>query len=301
MPHENTSAEMNDTAEGGNSAESPAETSNSEDSGFKSPQDVERKIFSPENLTKGSAYITDAVNVFEENNLPVQFSFEPSEPVPDDYSLAVIPLTETIKDKGRVSIALLIAAIPSVQSMLQDATGAAWAVKKLNDTMIASVKVAASKIMLEGGANLPFSIADFASTGRSSEYAAFNAMAGDYVKALKKKSASLSFLSKVLLRQILASKQFAEQQFPRIDQRNWVCIIEAMVKSSATQGIPAGILQHWLQTRDDVEVELASDDLSDIGDLVAADKAVADAKEAAKEAAAKLLEKTAQDGLTDPA
>lgn len=250
---------------------------------FKTAQDIERKVFSSERLQQANDYVAEAVETCKAENLPVVFNFNTDEPLPSGYSLATIPMTETVANKGRVTVGLAVAAIPDVQLILQDAGGAAWAVKRLTDSMLQTVKLAAQKD--EGElSNLPFSIADFTSTGRVSAFTGFNAVAGEYVKALKKKSKSLAFISKILLRQILASSQFAEQQFPRIGQQNWEFIINAMIKSCGAIGVDAGILNHWLQTRNETTVSTADVDLSDLEQLIEKEHEKEEAKQHAKEA-----------------
>ena len=75
-------------------------------------------------------------------------------------------------------------------------------------------------------------------------------------------------MSKGLLRHVLASAAFAEQQFPRITQDNWQLIITSMKAHAAKEGVDAGILKHWADTRNTVEVSTADIDLSDIDGII---------------------------------
>ena len=199
---------------------------------YKSAQDIERTVFPSDNMEKASKRIGDVLAICLHENVPVDFTWDTDQELPDNYSIAIVPLTETIKGKGRVIMSVLIGVFPDIQTILQDAAGAAWAVKKLSENLISQLKNTRNKMINAAELDeFPFTVADFVSTGKTSVYAGYNLVAVDFVKALKKKSKSLSFISKILLRQILASAQFAEQQFPRIDQKNWVFIINSMIKT----------------------------------------------------------------------
>jgi len=243
------------------------------------PADIKRQVFQAPITEKSLSVLELAVNAYTTADLPVEYNFDIEKEIPDNCSIAIVPITESIESGGRVPSGLLVASVPAIQDVLGDAAGAVWAVKKLTDLMINQVKAGLGKLV-ESAEQLPHSIADFVSTGKSSEYAGYNAVAMDYIKALKKKSAALGFVSKVLLRQILASKQFAEHQFPRIAQSNWEFIIDAMIKSSAQQGLEPGILAYWRKTRDNALVDEIDVDLQDIGALVATQEAAAKKAEA---------------------
>ena len=71
-----------------------------------------------------------------------------------------------------------------------------------------------------------------------------------------------------LLRQVLASEAFAEQQFPRIGQENWQIVLNSMIQHVQKEGIDAGVLKHWLDTRNQTEIDTSEIDLSDIDGMV---------------------------------
>jgi hypothetical protein len=87
-----------------------------------------------------------------------------------------------------------------------------------------------------------------------------------YVKALKAKG--LKLISKALLRQILASSAFAQQQYPRLPQENWVHVLNSMIGHAAKDSIDVSGLQHWIDTRDTETVDMKDVDLTDIDSLV---------------------------------
>lgn len=249
--------------------------------------DIKRVVFAADALDKASAHIQALSVLCAANNIPVTFTFDVEAELPHGYLLAIIPQTETtVSDKGttRVLSSVIVGALPDAHKILLSPAGAVWAVKVLTDKLIATLKAAVNKSI--NGESLPFTVDQFVATGKTSAFAGFNLVAREYVKALKQKSPQLSFLSVILLRQILSSAQFAEQQFPRIKQSNWVHIIDAMQDTCRLEGVDVGILAEWVKTRDAVEVALVDVSLDDIGDLV-------NAKHAESTEATKATEATA--------
>ena len=230
-------------------------------------QDISRKSFAPEDLQNAQAYIGKAVGAAKAGGISPVFNFDVNEELPAGYGLSVIPLTERIAGQGNVTKGLCIAAVPSVSAILQAESGNAWVVKQITDILVRSIKSAASPSADGAITSIPFKIDDFTTSTRSSALAAFNAVASLYVKALKDKG--LKFMSKGLLRQVLSSAAFAEQQFPRIGQDNWQVVISSMVAHTSKEGIDSGILKHWAATRDSIEVSTVDIDLSDIDGMVA--------------------------------
>lgn len=229
-------------------------------------QDVSRRSFTADDLESAQTYIGAAVQAAKLSEVEPVFNFDTNENLPEGYGLSVIPLTERVAGQGNVTKGLCIAAVPSVQTILQSDSGNAWVVKQLNDILIRSIKSAATPSDDGAISSLPLKVEDFTTSTRSSALAAFNAVASLFVKALKDKG--LKFMSKGLLRQVLSSAAFAEQQFPRIGQDNWVIVINSIMSHAAKEGVDAGILKHWLTTRDAIEVSTADIDLSDIDGMV---------------------------------
>lgn len=229
-------------------------------------QDVSRKSFSADDLENAQSYIGKAVQAATEAEVTPVFNFDTNENIPDGYGLSVIPLTERVAGQGNVTKGLCIAAVPSVNTILSDDSGESWVVKQITDILVRNIKSAAMPSEDGGITSIPFKVLDFTTSTRSSALAAFNAVASLYVKALKDKG--LKFMSKGLLRQVLSSAAFAEQQFPRIGQDNWQVVIKSMVAHTSKEGIDAGILTHWSNTRDAIEVSTVDIDLSDIDGMV---------------------------------
>jgi hypothetical protein len=233
-------------------------------------QDVARKSFSVDELESAQAYISKAVEAAKAEKVDPVFNFDVNENLPEGYGLAVIPLTERVTGKGNVTKGLCIAAIPSVNTILEADSGESWVIKQITDILIRNVKSSATPSDDGSITSIPFKVEDFTTSTRASALAAFNAVASLYVKALKEKG--LKFMSKGLLRQVLASAAFAKQQFPKIDQDNWQLVIKSMKAHAAKDGLDAGILSHWAKTRDEVEVSTASIDLSDIEGILDGDQ-----------------------------
>lgn len=229
-------------------------------------QDVARRSFSVDELEQAQKYIGEAVALAKAEGVEPVFNFDVEKELPEGYGLAVIPLTERVAGQGNVTKGLCIAAVPSVNTILEADSGESWIVKQITDILVRNIKSAAMPSD-DGSINsIPFKVEDFTTSTRSSALAAFNAVASLYVKALKDKG--LKFMSKGLLRSVLSSAAFAAQQFPKIEQKNWVVVLNSMKGHAAKEGLEAGILTHWENTRDQVEVSVDDIDLSDIDGMV---------------------------------
>ena len=91
---------------------------------------------------------------------------------------------------------------------------------------------------------------------------AYRKLATAYVKVLKKKG--LTYITESILRQILQSAAFAEQQFPTIDQSKWEQILDSMVARAEADDLAPGMLNEWRKSRDSAELVDSDIDLSDI-------------------------------------
>jgi len=228
-------------------------------------QDVEKKYFSSTQLEAGQTYIGEVMEICGRENVSPVLNFDSDEEFPAGYGLAVIPLTERVAERGNVTKGIAVAAIPDFEAVANDTAGGDWIKKQIVDAMIRQVNSAAKS---DDGTltSIPFSINDFVTSSRASGLAGFNAVAAQFVKALKKKG--LKLLSKGILRQILASAAFAEQQYPKVAQESWVAVLDSMIKHAESEGVDTTGLKHWKGTRDKVEVDMNDFDLSDIDSLV---------------------------------
>lgn len=228
-------------------------------------QEVERKVFGSNALDAGQEYIGKVMALCEINEINPVFNFDTEADFPQNYGLSVIPLTERVEGMGNVTKGIAVAAIPDFDAIVDTAEGAAWIAKQATDNMLRQVATACKS--KDGQLNsIPFSIIDFSTSSRASGLAGFNHVASLYVKALKAKG--LKLISKALLRQILASKSFAEQQYPRLPQDNWVAVLNSMIAHAAKDSIDVAGLRHWINTRDTETVDMGDVDLTDIDSLV---------------------------------
>lgn len=233
-------------------------------------QSIEAKNFEASETEAASSYINTVVELCAAENVEPVFNFDPEQPIQDGYGLSVIPLTKRVTGKGFVVEGVCIAAVPSIDNIVAEASGSAWIAKQVLSIMLKNIRTAASKTA-EDITSIPLKVGDFITSSRASGLLAFNACAPLYVKALKEKSTRLKFLNKALLRQILSSAAFAEQQLPGVDQAQWVLVINSMIAHAKTESIEAGLLTHWLNTRDQVEVDTGDIDLSDLDDMFVED------------------------------
>lgn len=231
-----------------------------------SMQDIEKKYFAPEQLEAGSNYINEVMEICAAENVEPVFNFDTDAEFPEGYGLSIIPLTKRIPERGNSTYGVAIAAVPTVELLASEESGTNYINKIVTDALLKQV-AAGAKPRDEGAQiAIPFKLEEFTTTSRSSGLAAFNLVASDYVKALKTKG--LKFMSKPLLRQVLSSAQFAEQQFPRITQENWQVVLNSMMQHVKAKGVDTGVLNHWLNTRDEVEIDVTDIDLTDLDTMV---------------------------------
>ena len=229
-------------------------------------QDIEKKFFPASQLEAGINYINEVMEIAGRENIEPVFNFDIEADFPEGYGLSIVPLQKRVPERGNITYGIVVAAIPSVELLSTEEAGINWINKIITDSLLRQVATAAKPKDEGAVTSLPFKIDDFITTSRTSGLAAFNAVATDYVKALKSKG--LKFMSKVLLRQVLASSQFAEQQFPRLSQDNWNLVLDSMQQHVKAKGMEVGILAHWKSTRDEIEIDVAEIDLTDLDELV---------------------------------
>ena len=246
---------MNDTAQ---------QTEPSSTTELPTMQDIAKKVFAPEAMEKAQAHLSEVIAICNRQNVSPIFNFNVEEDFPAGYSLAIIPLSERVAERGNVTKGVCVAAIPTIAAIMQHDSGEAFVTKQILDILVRQVSSSAKA--KDGITSLPFKVGDFTTSSRSSGLASFNALSSVYVQALKKKG--LKFMSKLLLRQTLQSSAFAEQQFPRIDQDNWDMVLQSMIAHAAKDGLDAGNLAQWKKTRSTVEVDMADVDLTDLDDLI---------------------------------
>lgn len=246
-----------------------AQTENAEAAGTSNQatlQDIEAKYFAPDAVESALEYINEVIAIADAENIEPVFNFDPEVELEDGYGLSIVPITKRVPEKGNQTIGVAIAALPDFDTLYDSDSGRAWLIRQTQDNLMKQIRSAA-KPKDEGAlVSIPFKIEEFITTTRTSGLLAFNTVASLFVSALKKKG--LKFMTKVLLRQVLASAAFAEQQFPRITQENWELVLNSMVGHVQKENIDAGVLKHWIATRNETEIDTTELDLSDIDSMV---------------------------------
>lgn len=107
---------------------------------------------------------------------------------------------------------------------------------------------------------VPVTVADFFAPMRreaSEKFAGLREikkLATKLVKALAKKSGKFAILDAGLLVKCLESKSFAETLFPETDQAVWERCIALLVEACQKAEVDTGLIVHWSETRDTVDL-----------------------------------------------
>ncbi len=230
--------------------------------------DLKLEIYSATQQDKAEARLQEIMTLAEKVGVEVEFGFDTEEDVPEGYSIAFIPETLTIKNKGRKTIGMLIATIPDTANIWEHDGGAAWISKNINLLLVKAVKAVKTAAQAAGiNPVYPQTISQFIVTNRTGGLAGFNKVAPQYVDALKE--LGLTVINKGLLRQVLSSASFAESQFPNMPQEQWVLALKAMIETAEDENLSAGVMADWLKTRDEIKVNENEFDLSGLGALIA--------------------------------
>jgi len=232
-------------------------------------EDLNRAYFAPDNKEAGGIAVEKARAIARACELEVSYNWDAeNEPkLPDGYGVAIIPIPER-RDGGNVIIGLHIAGIPSPSTILKEEAGQTWAEAALVKVLINKYANAVRpKAGIVNPPTAPFTINDFIiSATRESGLAFFREIQAVFVQALKKKG--LKLMNTALLKQVLASSQFAEQTFPKITQEIWEGLIKRMIARAESTGVNPGIVKTWLETRASVAFDTADFGLDDIDALI---------------------------------
>ncbi len=233
--------------------------------------DVVKRYFSPDQLQdEAQAAVSKIVAIAKTGE--IKRNFNPEEPFPEGYGLAVIPLSKrntTDPGSGNITIGVAIAAIPDPEMVGAHDKGGDFIRAIITDTFISKV-ANACRPRADGttAPTIPFEIMDFLESRRGREsLKAFSEIAPRFVKALRKKG--ISYMTAQLLRQTLQSKQFAETQFEKIPQEAWQKVLDGMVVKAREAGLDPAVLVNWQETRDATEVaDIGEIDLEEFDNLV---------------------------------
>ncbi len=243
-------------------------------------EDIKKEYFPSGKLAEAQIAIEKVTVVAEEHNLGMVFNFDTEVTFPDGYGLALVPVTKNIDNKNKI-VSIAVAAIPDLETVAAFEGGQQFIAKSVISSMIAKLcnAVRPRGETGETAASIPFSVADFITSNRpEGVLLAYRKLASAYVKVLKKKG--LLYITESILRQILQSAAFAEQQFPTIDQSKWEQILDSMIVRAEADELAPGMLVEWRKSRASAELVDSDVDLSDIDfdDLMAPPDAEAPAE-----------------------
>lgn len=230
------------------------QTQANEATGIKAPSidNVKREFYDVAKLEAGSQAAEYATAAAEAINGTVVYNFDVEKEFPEGYGLAIIPLQKKSKDDGTMQrIGVAIGAVPSFDLMMQDKDGAQYAKQAVEDSLMAKL-ANATRPRSDGqtAASVPFTLQDFVTSNRpEGVLVAFRKLAPAYVKVLKDKG--LKLMTDGILRSILESKAFAEDQFPSIPQTTWEGLLDSMLAKAAEKNLNPGLLEEWRKTRDE--------------------------------------------------
>lgn len=269
--------------ESGNPAETAeAETVETAEAKPTKVDDVKKVYFPSGKLAEAQEAIAKVNAIAAEHDLGMVFNFDVDAEFPNGYGIAIVPVTKNIDSKN-TTVSVAIAAIPDLETVSAEEGGQQFINKAVVASMIAKLANAVRPRGETGetAASIPFSVADFITSNRpEGVLLAYRKLASAYVKVLKKKG--LLYITESILRQILQSAAFAEQQFPTIDQSKWEQILDSMIARAEGDELAPGLLVEWRTSRDSAELVDSNVDLSELDfDDLMGDNEEAEAEEVA--------------------
>lgn len=241
--------------------------SDDDDTGF-TLQDVDRCYFGPDAMQDAQEYLAKVTALDPAPNIQMNWDTEKDQ-VQDGFGIAVVPISKRTEGKGNVVIGVAVAQIPDPATIAKHEKGQEFISSLITDVCIA--KVANSVRPRSDGTtagSMPKSLEDFIESRRGREsLKAFTETANVFVKALRKKG--LKMMTAPLLRQILQSKQFADNMPIPHTEGLWERVGEKMIALAESKKLDASVIRNWLETRDQVEISAVEElDVDALDDLV---------------------------------
>jgi hypothetical protein len=231
-------------------------------------QSVKRDYFPPSDLEKAQTAVGAVLEICQAVKIAPVYNFDVNADFPDGYGLAVLPIKSRDATRGNVVTGMAIVALPDPNTVAEHDKGADYIRAAVIDSFLAKAANAV-RPRSDGStaASVPYTVEDFITSQKTAEsLAAFRELAKGYVKALKKKG--LSIMTPAILRQILSSAQFAEQQFPHIAKEKWSGLLDKMIAKAQAKGLDVGIMDFWKQTRETVDVKMGDFELDALDGLM---------------------------------
>lgn len=231
--------------------------------------DLKRAYFGPSNPDAAARAVDNARAICEAHDLPVAFNWDAEhENLPEGYGIGIVPITQRRENVGNVAIGCYIAGIPDPDTVLAHEKGEKWARSVMEGALLSKFANAARPRDGQPPMSLPFSVEDFITSSRGdSGLAFFREHSSRYVKALNDLFRR-RIMNATLLRQVLASAKFAEQQFPNVEQAKWEKVLDKMLAEAERENADPGIIALWKRTRDETEISVSDFGLDDLDEAL---------------------------------
>lgn len=217
--------------------------------------DIERAYFSPAELAapETAETLSKVQAILAAAQVAPVYNFDPQEGVAPGFGLAVYPITERVESRGNVTKGCAIVQIPDPATVAQHEKGAEY----INNAILRNLTSKIGSALRSQSASLPTTVEDFLTSRTGEGLATYRELAPHFIKGLKK--LGLKTVTVQLLRQIFSSKEFAEDQFPKIPQEKWLFLLDMMIQQATEKKLDPSILNHWKETRDTTEMDIAED------------------------------------------
>jgi len=236
---------------------------------FKALQAIKKQYFTPDQTDQAGEAIDLAVATVETANGSVVFNFDIEKEVTEGYAIIIAPITQRNSESKNEVVGISIGAVPTYDLLINTPEGSAWIKEQTTNAILAKLANAVRPSTKTGeiAATRPYTIIDFITSNRADgALVAYRKLAPKYIKALKAKG--ITNLTDATFRQTLQSTAFAEATFEKVTQPTWVSIIHKMIAMAEKEGMIAGSLTEWLDTRDSAGmpqvVEIDYEGLSDL-------------------------------------
>ena len=232
-------------------------------------QSIDRQYFAPNEQENAGLEINRIIEGAGRENVVFNFDPEDAETINDGFGLCIVPNTRREQGKGTVTYGVTVAAIPDPTTVLAHEKGEEFLRTLCIDTLVAKIANSA-RVRPDGSSGtLPVTITDFMErrSSKGEGLKTYTELSSHFVKALRKKG--LKLINAQLLRSCLQSATFAEEQFEKITQEQWVQVLDLMIAKADEEKLDPAILNDWKDKRDSFDIETVDEvDFNDLGDLV---------------------------------
>lgn len=242
---------------------STAETANSAEASetvFETLDDIEKRYFSPDEVAgpggeyfAASAELTTLITNFD---MSAEMGSEAG--FPDGYGLAVIPISQRTEAGKNETVAVVAAAVPTLDMILSAEGGRDFVDDLVNSALMTKIANAARPRPGQTGVPiLPRTLADFMEGGRRESIKGFTEIAPLFVKRLKAKG--MKNINPAMLRECIQSTAIAKQYFPNVSQENWIRLANGVVQLGEAKKLDMSVVKHWIETRDEAGARVIDD------------------------------------------